>query len=406
MKLILKVAIITFFLITSFDSQVIGKSTFIGNFPGNNFSEENKLIATNDTFRFVSGCGNISFGGDVMINDSVPEGMTARIQYATCSKEQSVSFGQNGNFVYQTEIGFNGLISFSYHICDVNDEENYADAKVYIYMKSDFDCDGVFDEQDMDDDNDGIPDAVEGNGEVDTDNDGIPDIFDIDDDNDGIPDVREWQPETSYLVPSGVDSNHNGWDDVYEKKLGNNKFQAVDTDEDGIPDFRDDDSDNDEITDFVEATDSNFDSLADMSFANSDNDYDGLDDAFDIVRFWHQECNSTGSNVPLPDHNKNGIPDFREKIAVKEPKLLAYEISMITFQNPTNGLFSIQIPKYSVNLKTYIRVFNMNGELLENIRVTSSVTNINMTSYNPGIYIIKITSPESSCTKRLILQKG
>ena len=52
--------------------------------------------------------------------------------------------------------------------------------------RSDADGDGVPDNMDNDDDNDGIPDSQE-----DADGDGVPDIADNDDDNDGIPDDQE-----------------------------------------------------------------------------------------------------------------------------------------------------------------------------------------------------------------------
>ena len=306
------------FLITGI-AYSLGNST--ANTVDNNLFDTRKIVAANDTFDFTSGCGTLGFGGNVINNDFIPEGITAKIQYVICSEKQILSFGKDGKFAYLTDIGYNGTITFRYHICDENDVNNYAEATAYINIKSDFDCDGIFDLQDIDDDNDGIPDLVEGNGDIDSDDDGIPDNYDIDDDNDGIPDVREWQTENDYKLPSGVDANNNGWDDVFEEMTEKSSFSAVDTDNDSIPDYLDDDSDNDEISDFIEATDSNFDSLADFNLLNSDFDNDGLDDVFDNVKLWLQDCNSAGSNVLLPDHDNNGIPDFREILTLKEKEL-------------------------------------------------------------------------------------
>ena len=53
----------------------------------------------------------------------------------------------------------------------------------------DNDKDGIPDDIDVDDDNDGILDVVEGKG--DTDGDGIPNYFDLDSDGDGCFDVTE-----------------------------------------------------------------------------------------------------------------------------------------------------------------------------------------------------------------------
>ncbi len=58
-----------------------------------------------------------------------------------------------------------------------------------IKLAGDNDQDGIIDIIDLDDDNDGILDSLEGGG--DTDGDGIPDWFDLDSDGDGCYDVEE-----------------------------------------------------------------------------------------------------------------------------------------------------------------------------------------------------------------------
>jgi hypothetical protein len=68
---------------------------------------------------------------------------------------------------------------------------------VYNIDQADFDGDGAGDECDPDDDNDGIPDAVEGTRDLD--NDGIPNQFDIDSNGDGILDKDQ-----------GADTNGDG----------------------------------------------------------------------------------------------------------------------------------------------------------------------------------------------------
>ena len=370
----------------------------------NNLSDVNKITATNDTFNFISGCGVLGFGGNVIANDLIPEGITVNINYIVSSGGQLLSFGKDGKFAYLTDVGYNGSLKFSYNISDKNDALNYDEATVIINIKSDYDCDGVFDTQDIDDDNDGIPDEVEGNGDVDSDSDGITDNFDIDDDNDGIPDIREWQTENDYKLPSGIDLNNNGWDDVFEDIAGKSAFITVDTDNDNIPDFLDSDSDNDEITDLIEATDSNNDFVADQIIRHSDFDRDGLDDAFDIVKYWKQDWNSAGSNVPLPDHNANGILDFREKSSLIRDNKIKYDSSLITFPNPTNGLFSIQIKNFSNEQKTTIRIYTMDGEMIKNIIPRQSFVNLDLTYLQSGIYVVKMASPTSECTRKLILQ--
>ncbi len=89
---------------------------------------------------------------------------------------------------------------------------------------------------------------------VDTDGDGVEDYHDLDSDNDGIPDNIEGQrsytlsaTETGYLEPSGTVTSTGIYDNY-----PTDGFTPRDTDGDGTPDLRDSDSDNDLITDCVE----------------------------------------------------------------------------------------------------------------------------------------------------------
>lgn len=83
----------------------------------------------------------------------------------------------------------------------------------------DSDGDGVADEIDLDDDNDGILDTAEGGDTADFDGDGIPNRLDLDSDDDAIPDNHEAQLASGFLLPSGIDENGNGLDDIFEAGL-------------------------------------------------------------------------------------------------------------------------------------------------------------------------------------------
>jgi hypothetical protein len=112
---------------------------------------------------------------------------------------------------------------------------------------------------------------------VDFESDGLFNHIDIDSDNDGIPDNVEAQPTIGYIAPSGygaamTDDNNDGVDDNYGLGLSN----LEDTDQDGIRDFLDIDSDNDGVLDILENGDVNI-------LSNIDSDNDGLDNNFDSV---------------------------------------------------------------------------------------------------------------------------
>ncbi|MBF9059562.1 Ig-like domain-containing protein, partial [Rhodobacterales bacterium HKCCSP123] len=111
--------------------------------------------------------------------------------------------------------------------------------------------------------------------DIDTDGDGYFDHRDVDSDNDGITDNVEAQSTAGYRAPSGLDTNSNGVDDIY----GAGGISPVDTDGDGIADFKDADADGDGSADITERGDGAPTSLT----STTDTDADGLLDIFEGV---------------------------------------------------------------------------------------------------------------------------
>ncbi|RNC91562.1 MAG: gliding motility-associated C-terminal domain-containing protein [Allomuricauda sp.] len=116
--------------------------------------------------------------------------------------------------------------------------------------------------------------------DVDSDNDGIPDRLDIDSDDDGIPDNVEGQSTDGYVPPSGNDEDNDGLDDAYEGS-GDEGVTPENTDGTDQPDYLDNDSDNDLVPDNNEGNDFNFDGIPDQDFTGTDTDNDGLDDGYE-----------------------------------------------------------------------------------------------------------------------------
>lgn len=113
------------------------------------------------------------------------------------------------------------------------------------------------------------------------DKDDDPDIFDLDDDNDGIPDVVEggfkaYSGNKSYIDYTNstvwTDANKNGLTDAIDPAYISNYYTAYvpDTDGDGVYDFMDLDSDNDGLFDIDEA-----DIDTGIAANNGDGDVDG-----------------------------------------------------------------------------------------------------------------------------------
>ncbi|NER19134.1 beta strand repeat-containing protein, partial [Spongiivirga citrea] len=169
----------------------------------------------------------------------------------------------------------------------------------------DNDQDGIPDSTDVDDDNDGILDTVEGS--VDSDLDGIADQFDLDSDNDGIPDNVEAQTTAGWQAPSTTVFTSGpfiGLPDNYTSGVTPENTDGTD-----VPDYLDDDSDNDGLNDIVEA---------DVDLLGVDANNNGLDDIADspsntsMMPYNLPQGGITDPNNDYPNINGSGDVDYRE----------------------------------------------------------------------------------------------
>ncbi len=220
--------------------------------------------------------------------DSIKENCGIKDIYI--SNKRFFTYNEGLNFVYISVVD-NSNNSSGDIIGQINvilgdlDQDSIPD---YIEGPYDFDGDLVPNYLDKDSDNDGILDVDENGGFkelLDQDEDGYFNIFDIDTDGDGIMDLFET----------------NGFDvEPYDGRIGIGKVNVdiitgipilsnnaagaslIDTDSDGINDFKDVDSDNDGIDDSIEKgkillpVDTDGDGIFD--FRDTDSDNDGIDD--------------------------------------------------------------------------------------------------------------------------------
>jgi uncharacterized repeat protein (TIGR01451 family) len=191
------------------------------------------------------------------------------------------------------------------------------DGRADSYPYNNMDADSKANPYDLDSDGDGITDVKEAfltsdannDGRIDgtfnsngwsttiaalgslnlpnTDASGRANLYDIDSDNDGIPDNIEGQTTAGYVLPSGSDTDGDGIDNSYDNSgsFGGNGIPPLDTDGDGSPDYRDTDSDGDGALDIYEGNDYNGNGLPDdgVALTGVDTDGDGLDNYFDLL---------------------------------------------------------------------------------------------------------------------------
>lgn len=122
---------------------------------------------------------------------------------------------------------------------------------------------------------------------INTDGVGNPDYLDIDSDDDGIPDNIEGMSTLGYLLPTTTDADGDGLMSPYDNisGFGGSGIFVYDHDSDGIPDYRDLDTDGDGAPDIVEGNDWNLNGSADedVTLTGLDTDGDGLDNKFDSL---------------------------------------------------------------------------------------------------------------------------
>ncbi len=191
-----------------------------------------------------------------------------------------------------------------------------VDGRADNYPNKNLDQDFRPNAYDLDSDGDGITDVVEAgltdanfNGIVDgvigtngwstsvsglpslnllnTDGVASPDFLDIDADDDGIPDNIEGMSTASYKLPVTTDTDGDGLINTYDNLVGfgGSGIIPYDHDADGTPDYRDLDTDGDGQPDIIEGNDFNLNGKADdlVTLTGLDTDMDGLDNRFDSL---------------------------------------------------------------------------------------------------------------------------
>ena len=182
---------------------------------------------------------------DVLANDSDAEGDELTLKAVGAASGGATRL-RNGKVLYMPDSGFSGIDRFYYTVSDAKGAETTAQVTVTVISDSDRDGDGLDNDEETrlgtdpdkgDTDGDGVSDAaevgVDPQNPLDNDHDGIIDALDDDDDNDSILSIYE---------------NYNG-----------GSLTDTDSDFDGTPDYLDPDDDNDGLLTAQESPDSNGD---------------------------------------------------------------------------------------------------------------------------------------------------
>ena len=161
-----------------------------------------------------------------------------------------------------------------------------------------------------------------------------------------------------------------------------------DTDNDGIPNFIDNDDDGDLVltnVEYVFADRNNEPALLDTDGDGTPNYLDGDDDGDGVLTI-NEDYN--GNNNPQDDDiNSNGIPDYLDNTALHTLEN-SLRNAITVYPNPAaNVLF---VNNQSAQAVSQIEVFNIGGSLLQKVTPQQSLEQIDVSNLAPGVYFVRV----------------
>ena len=211
---------------------------------------------------------------------------------------------------------------------------------------------------------------------------------------------------TFLVVPIDcTDTDSDGVIDLDEDLNSNGNLDDDDTDLDSIANYLDDDDDGDNVPTIVEITVATGRSSSQMyAFIDTDNDfienYLDDDDDGDNVLTIDEDYNNNGDPTD-DDTNTNGIPDYLDNavsLSVTEYTDNYFEL----FPNPANNEVTIK----ALNQISNISIIDILGKQVYSKTINDSLTElkIDVSSFNTGLYIVKVLNNSKISIKKLIIQ--
>ena len=319
----------------------------------------------------------------------------------------------------------------------------------------DSDGDGYFNHIDVDADDDGIRDNIEAQttpgylppSGTDSNNNGLdaqydpaeggtliipvnfdgadqPDYLDLDTDNDGFNDIIEGHDPDDFAVPSttpaGADENSNGLDDGFDGAQGGTEAPLQDGDSDGMPDWRDTDIlfpiellsfDAEAIGVDAELT---WRVTAERNFSHYEIERRRADETA-FAKVGQQAGNAHKEEVMqyrftdaavgqdfdgvvyyrLRNVDLDGSYDYSNVVAVQFGSGGNGVFSLSAYPNPTDGQLTLVA---SEDIQT-MQVYSLTGQLQLTVEHTSA---LNLSTLSDGVYIVKVTTAQATQTLRII----
>jgi len=124
-----------------------------------------------------------------------------------------------------------------------------------------------------------------------------------------------------------------------------------------------------------------------------------------------QDSEQICSNEKVQNIIQNGRKRMVDRIQTTNNQKLSYinELNAKCYQhflitpNPTTGKFTISTD-FIFNSSTFLEIYDITSTLIIKTQITESNTEIDMSSFNPGIYFVKILTENYTETKKILIQ--
>ena len=101
-----------------------------------------------------------------------------------------------------------------------------------------------------------------------------------------------------------------------------------------------------------------------------------------------------------------GVQNFnvalKRVVAVEDDPLITTDDWARVYPNPVGNLLSIEIPDFKPSKKTTLRVFDLNGKIVQERPITESKTQINVEAWKDGFYLLHLQAGEQKAVLKIL----
>ncbi len=371
------------------------------------------------------GLGAQNFDGDAIPNyldtdsdnDGIPDVMEVMGTDANNNGIIDAFTDANSDGISDNDVNISGLLKTGVDLLPVDGRaDNYPNKNLDRDFRPnaydiDSDCDGIVDVIEA-----GLPDAnfngiVDGiiatNGWsvsvssmgslilINTDGSGNPDYLDIDADDDGICDNIEGMSTIGYLLPVTTDTDGDGLVNTYDNVagFGGSGIFVYDHDGDGVPDYKDLDTDADGQPDIIEGNDFNLNGYLDdlVTLTGVDTDGDGLDNRFDSL---NSVLNIKGTSYRMGNGGSligDLMPGTRAPVQKRTPGQINRDWRFVGVVLPVEILNFSGMPQ---NNQLQLNWTVITGVEIDRFEIERSIDNINYTQVGTITDTVKLNEQQ------------